>query len=157
MLSFFRFKWTHLSERLAYERASHTQRLRAEVSQAKREADFYCSNVEKSRKMLKHAKTQEASEESGRLYEFRQKETDDVMRNKRSRDEDNSRVESEQSKKKSKKAKNKNRHSNEMSHKSGKKDKRLSGEMSQGSQSKRARTRSSDRKEFLQSVFGAKT
>ena len=127
------------------------------MSQAKREADFYCSNVEKSRKMLKHAKTQEASQECRRLYEFRQKETDDVMRNKRSRDEDDSRVESEQSKK----AKNKNRHSNKMSHKSGKKDKRSSGEMSQGmsqgSQSKRARTRSSDRKEFLQSVFGAKT
>jgi len=131
--------------------------MRAEVSQAKREADYYRSNVEKSRKMLKRSKA-EASEESGRLYEFRQKETDDVMRSKRSKEDDDSRPESQLiKKKKSKKSKNKNRHSNEMSQKSGKKDKRSCVEMSDAPPSKRARTRSSDRKEFLQSVFGAKT
>jgi ESF2/ABP1 family protein len=35
-----KFKWTNLSERLAYEKAVHHQRLRTEISQAKREADF---------------------------------------------------------------------------------------------------------------------
>uniref|UniRef100_G1KFJ6 Activator of basal transcription 1 n=1 Tax=Anolis carolinensis TaxID=28377 RepID=G1KFJ6_ANOCA len=44
-----RFKWTHLSERLAYERQVRQQRMRAEVSQAKRETNFYLQNVEKSK------------------------------------------------------------------------------------------------------------
>ncbi|XP_072947081.1 uncharacterized protein [Epargyreus clarus] len=48
-----RFKWIHLSERLAYERAALKQRLRAEISQAKREAHYLQSNVEKSKKMKK--------------------------------------------------------------------------------------------------------
>uniref|UniRef100_A0A8D0E1L5 Activator of basal transcription 1 n=1 Tax=Salvator merianae TaxID=96440 RepID=A0A8D0E1L5_SALMN len=45
-----RFKWTHLSERLAYERQVRQQRMRAEVSQAKRETNFYLQNVEKSKR-----------------------------------------------------------------------------------------------------------
>ncbi|CAB3240162.1 unnamed protein product [Arctia plantaginis] len=48
-----RFKWIHLSERLAYERAAMKQRLRAEISQAKKEAHYLQTNVEKSKKMKK--------------------------------------------------------------------------------------------------------
>ncbi|XP_075992241.1 uncharacterized protein LOC142987394 [Anticarsia gemmatalis] len=48
-----RFKWVHLSERLAYERAAMKQRLRAEISQAKKEAHYLQTNVEKSKKMKK--------------------------------------------------------------------------------------------------------
>lgn len=48
-----RFQWTHLSERLAYEQTVLQQRLRTEVSQAKRETNFYLNNVEKSTKMDK--------------------------------------------------------------------------------------------------------
>lgn len=48
-----RFKWVHLSERLAYERAAMKQRLRAEISQAKKEAHYLQSNVEKSKKLKK--------------------------------------------------------------------------------------------------------
>ncbi|XP_015273606.1 PREDICTED: activator of basal transcription 1 [Gekko japonicus] len=48
-----RFKWTHLSERLAYERQVQQQRMRAEVSQAKRETNFYLQNVEKSKRFSK--------------------------------------------------------------------------------------------------------
>ena len=51
-LCIFRFKWTHLSERLAYEKAVHHQRLRTEISQAKREADFFKANVEKSKRYV---------------------------------------------------------------------------------------------------------
>lgn len=43
-----RFQWTHLSERLAYEQTVLQQRLRTEVSQAKRETNFYLNNVDKS-------------------------------------------------------------------------------------------------------------
>ncbi|XP_076176451.1 activator of basal transcription 1 [Ptiloglossa arizonensis] len=48
-----RFKWIHLSERLAYERAVHKQRLRAEIAQAKREANFFSHNVDRSKKLRK--------------------------------------------------------------------------------------------------------
>ena len=47
---YFRFKWTNLSERLAYEKAVHQQRMRTEISQAKRETDYFRANVEKSKR-----------------------------------------------------------------------------------------------------------
>lgn len=56
-----RFHWTHLSERLAYEQTVLQQRLRTEVSQAKRETNFYLNNVDKSahlEKMRKKTKRQ---------------------------------------------------------------------------------------------------
>ncbi|XP_074133599.1 activator of basal transcription 1-like isoform X2 [Sminthopsis crassicaudata] len=56
-----RFKWSHLSERLAYERQVRQQRLRAEISQAKRETDFYLQSVEKSKRFLKKAEASPAS------------------------------------------------------------------------------------------------
>ncbi|XP_055634371.1 uncharacterized protein LOC129774621 [Toxorhynchites rutilus septentrionalis] len=51
-----RFKWIHLSERLAYERAVHRQKLRTEVAQARKEAGFFQSNLDKSEKIQKKAK-----------------------------------------------------------------------------------------------------
>ena len=161
----FRFKWTHLSERLAYERASHSQKMRAEVSQAKREADFFRSNVEKSRKMLKRVKTDNsAAEDSGRLYEFRQKETDAVLRSKRAKSEDEQshhedRPDQQLARKgkKSKKGKKEVREAAEASARNRKKTKKSAVDLSEASPAKRARTRSSDRREFLKSVFGAKT
>lgn len=48
-----RFKWIHLSERLTYERAAMKQRLQAEISQAKKEAHYLQTNVEKSKRMKK--------------------------------------------------------------------------------------------------------
>ncbi|XP_076302825.1 activator of basal transcription 1-like, partial [Lasioglossum baleicum] len=46
-----RFKWIHLSERLAYERAVRKQRLQTEIAQAKREANFFSHNIDRSRKL----------------------------------------------------------------------------------------------------------
>ncbi|KAG9433481.1 activator of basal transcription 1 [Apis mellifera carnica] len=46
-----RFKWIHLSERLAYEQAVRKQRLQTEIAQAKREANFFSHNVDRSRKL----------------------------------------------------------------------------------------------------------
>lgn len=48
---FVRFKWIHLSERLAYERAVRKQRLQTEIAQAKREANFFSHNIDRSRKL----------------------------------------------------------------------------------------------------------
>jgi ESF2/ABP1 family protein len=42
------FLWTHLNERLAYEQEIRKQRLRQEISLAKKEANFYIENFEKS-------------------------------------------------------------------------------------------------------------
>ncbi|XP_053978816.1 activator of basal transcription 1-like [Hylaeus volcanicus] len=54
-----RFKWIHLSERLAYERAVRKQRLRAEIAQAKREANFFSHNVDRSKKLRKKQQQQD--------------------------------------------------------------------------------------------------
>lgn len=48
-----RFKWAHLNERLAYERAVHQQRLRTEIAQVKRETNFFIESVDKSQKLKK--------------------------------------------------------------------------------------------------------
>lgn len=48
-----RFKWTHLNERLAYEKAVHQQRLRTEIAQVKRETNFHIQNMEKSQRLKK--------------------------------------------------------------------------------------------------------
>lgn len=45
-----RFKWVHLSERLTYEKAVHKQKLQTEVSQARREAQFFQENLDRSDK-----------------------------------------------------------------------------------------------------------
>ena len=71
-----------MSERLAYEKAVHHQRLRTEISQAKREADFFKANVEKSKRMARKRarESPESPNPSKRVYDFRQKETDSSIR-----------------------------------------------------------------------------
>lgn len=44
-----KFLWGHLSEKIAYEKATKEQRMRTEISQAKKEANFYVQNVEKGK------------------------------------------------------------------------------------------------------------
>ncbi|KAI9024907.1 hypothetical protein CLU79DRAFT_745378 [Phycomyces nitens] len=44
-----KFKWTHLTEQIAYERQAREQRLRAEIAQANRENKTYIQNVERSK------------------------------------------------------------------------------------------------------------
>lgn len=53
-----RFKWINLSERLAYEKAVYKQKLRTEISQAKKEAQFFQNNLDLS-EMLKRKKKRE--------------------------------------------------------------------------------------------------
>jgi len=84
-----RFKWTHLSERLAYETAVRQQRMRTEISQVKREADHFKSCVEqkKRQKKSKKEKCERKSSVNLKPLEFHQKETDAVIR-KRKREKD---------------------------------------------------------------------
>jgi len=82
-----RFKWVHLSERLAYEAAVRQQRMRTEISQVKREAEHFKNSVEKKRKKSKKDKSDGVEEEnSGVSFEFKQRETEKQIK-KRKRDE----------------------------------------------------------------------
>nr|XP_056720457.1 activator of basal transcription 1 [Euleptes europaea] len=71
-----RFKWTHLSERLAYERQVRQQRMRAEVSQAKRETNFYLQNVEKSKRF---SKRDSRGEQEAKSWGFVQRRTEEEI------------------------------------------------------------------------------
>merc|ERR1712079_24311 len=96
------FKWTNLSERLAYEKAVHQQRMRTEISQAKRETDYFRANIERSKRLnvdrnedsadpslpvaKKSRKTVNplpSNTNSKRVYEFRQKETDETIKKRK--------------------------------------------------------------------------
>merc|ERR1711973_655986 len=82
-----RFKWIHLSERLAYEAAVKQQRLRTEISQVKREAEHFKNSVERKRKKSKKEKiSDEDSTKDQVVFQFKQRETDAQIR-KRKREE----------------------------------------------------------------------
>lgn len=44
------FKWVHLHERLAYEKAARRQKLRAEIELAKKKSNFFSINLDKHSK-----------------------------------------------------------------------------------------------------------
>lgn len=52
-----RFKWVHLSERLTYEKAVYKHRLQTEISQARKEANFFQHNLDKSEYQKKQKKS----------------------------------------------------------------------------------------------------
>jgi len=112
-----RFKWVHLSERLAYEAAVRQQRLRTEISQVKREAEHFKSSVE-SGKRKRSRGSKDSSAAAGSVEEvaatvpkpfvFQQKETEAQIRKRKMVEEVDtsaSGVESEVKKKKLKKKK----------------------------------------------------
>ncbi|XP_014485729.1 PREDICTED: activator of basal transcription 1-like [Dinoponera quadriceps] len=76
-----RFKWIHLSERLAYERAVHKQRLLTEIAQAKREVNFFSYNVDRSKQLRK--KSAKGEETTFKLPEVKQRDTDGEIRNRK--------------------------------------------------------------------------
>lgn len=45
-----RFKWIHLHERLAYEKAARRQKIRAEIQLAKKKTNFFTMNLDKKKK-----------------------------------------------------------------------------------------------------------
>ena len=87
---------------MAYEKAVHQQRMRTEISQAKRETDYFKANVEKSKrenvdrmddntglplpvakKSRRNVTPIQDNPIGRRIYEFRQKETDDAIRKRK--------------------------------------------------------------------------
>ncbi|XP_076380917.1 activator of basal transcription 1 [Megalopta genalis] len=76
-----RFKWVHLSERLAYERAVRKQRLRTEIAQAKREANFFSQNVDISKKLRR--KQQQGESSTFVPPTIKQRETDAEIRSRK--------------------------------------------------------------------------
>ncbi|XP_066274340.1 activator of basal transcription 1-like [Branchiostoma lanceolatum] len=78
-----RFKWTHLSEQLAYERAVREQRMRTEILQAKKETKFFEESLEQSKAVQKieekkRKKGEEVSSREGR--NFKQQKTEEEIR-----------------------------------------------------------------------------
>ncbi|XP_013855460.1 activator of basal transcription 1 [Austrofundulus limnaeus] len=88
-----RFQWTHLSERLAYEQTVLQQRLRAEVSQAKRETNFYLNNVEKSTHLDKVRKRKQTDGEQvdEKKWDFTQRPTEEEFQKRKKRNSDTQR------------------------------------------------------------------
>ncbi|KAF0036107.1 hypothetical protein F2P81_011419 [Scophthalmus maximus] len=85
-----RFQWTHLSERLAYEQTVQQQRLRTEVSQAKRETNFYLNNVERSSHMddTKRKRRRDGQQVDEKTWDFTQRQTEDEIQMKKKKKRD---------------------------------------------------------------------
>jgi len=176
-----RFKWTHLSERLAYEAAVRQQRLRTEISQVKREADHFKTAVEQRKKQKKSKKDRAESSANLKPIEFEQKETDAAVRKRKKEDEEDELESPPAKRKKTKKSKSQKTKKKEKSpkkkvsikeeeekvkpKKSKKlgKDKRRDGNCMKNKRVdkeerpfRRKSSENSDRSEFLKSVFGGK-
>uniref|UniRef100_A0A8C6TWL3 Activator of basal transcription 1 n=1 Tax=Neogobius melanostomus TaxID=47308 RepID=A0A8C6TWL3_9GOBI len=80
-----RFQWTHLSERLAFEQTVLQQRLRTEVSQAKKETNFYLNNVDKGERMERQRKKRQrdGQQEEERTWDFTQRQTEEEIQNRK--------------------------------------------------------------------------
>lgn len=72
-----------MSERLAYERAIHKQRLLTEIAQAKREINFFSYNVDRSKKLRK--KYEQGKETTFELPEIKQRDTDNEIQNRKTK------------------------------------------------------------------------
>ncbi|KAM8830986.1 activator of basal transcription 1 isoform 1-T2 [Synchiropus picturatus] len=80
-----RFQWTHLSERLSYERSVLQQRLRTEISQAKRETNFYLENVDKSAHLERKRRRDGPQQGEGKSWDFTQHQTEEEIQSKKKR------------------------------------------------------------------------
>ncbi|XP_053281586.1 activator of basal transcription 1 [Pleuronectes platessa] len=85
-----RFQWTHLSEQLAYQRIVQQQRLRTEVSQAKKETNFYLNNVEMSSNLDKDRKKRrrDGGQADDKTWDFTQRQTEEEIQMKKNKKKD---------------------------------------------------------------------
>jgi len=151
-----RFKWVHLSERLAYESAVRQQRMRTEISQVKREAEHFKNSVERKKKKSKKEKAGKEEGSVGVPFQFKQRETEHQIK-KRKREENVFTVTdlevSPAKKKKTKKSKDKSEESSKVPVKIKSKKSKRGREEKSGSR----KPVEGDRSEFLKSVFGGGT
>ncbi len=82
-----RFKWSHLAEHMAYEKALRDQRLRLEIGRAKKEANFYSSMIEKS--IHKKVKNDNNSNDNNDKRNYKQRITDEQIRNNKNNNNNN--------------------------------------------------------------------
>lgn len=75
----FRFKWSHLVEQMAYEKAMREQRMRFEIGQAKKETNFYTNMVEKSKRM----KRINDNDNKSTMRYYKQRLTDEEIRKRK--------------------------------------------------------------------------
>ncbi|XP_060931222.1 activator of basal transcription 1 [Limanda limanda] len=85
-----RFQWTHLSEQLAYQRTVQQQRLRTEVSQAKKETNFYLNNVEISSNLDKNKKKRQRAggQAEDKVWDFTQRQTEEEIQLRKNKKKD---------------------------------------------------------------------
>nr|XP_023013730.1 activator of basal transcription 1-like [Leptinotarsa decemlineata] len=77
-----RFKWTHLHERLAYEKAARRQKLRAEIQLAKKKSTFFAQNLKKkatNSKAFEHANTVEEEKKETDIVDDRKQFLQDLF------------------------------------------------------------------------------
>jgi len=153
-----RFKWVHLSERLAYEKAVKQQRMRTEISQVKREAEQFKSSVRQQKKKKRKRAEEDTNVSNNhsdlptedRLFFFKQEETYSAKRRKREEEEAKHNEADKEKSKKSKKEK-KSKEKKDLSppisklkkdKKVGKKKKKESGKKSEDDSSNRKHSES---------------
>ncbi|KAL3059411.1 hypothetical protein OYC64_014093 [Pagothenia borchgrevinki] len=85
-----RFQWTHLSERLAFEQTVQQQRLRTEVSQAKRETNFYLNNVDRSAHLdtVRRKRQRDGQQVDERTWDFTQRQTEEEIQMRKRKKKD---------------------------------------------------------------------
>uniref|UniRef100_A0A8C2J152 Activator of basal transcription 1 n=1 Tax=Cyprinus carpio TaxID=7962 RepID=A0A8C2J152_CYPCA len=76
-----RFQWCHLCERLAYEQTVYHQRMRTEISQAKKETNFYLASVEKSQNLenLRKKKEKKGEVVEEKTWDYKQRPTEEEI------------------------------------------------------------------------------
>ncbi|CAG2162411.1 unnamed protein product [Oppiella nova] len=85
-----KFKWSHLAEQLSYEKALTQQKLRFEISRAKKETSFYEQMTHKFKYQSKHKTADEGSGETSARdrRHYKQRVTDELIRQNKSTNSD---------------------------------------------------------------------
>lgn len=78
-----KFQWSHLTERLAYEQATTQQRLKTEISQAKKEAQHFAEQLEFRERDVRNANKKKDWKLNTKKYEYTQRITDDEIRKRK--------------------------------------------------------------------------
>ena len=80
-----KFKWNHLTEKLVYEKRVQQKRLEAEISQAKREDEYYMKRVDEAKAIQSMEKRRRDRMENAEDEETRKMEEDRIRKTKRVR------------------------------------------------------------------------